>query len=122
MSKLKKNKTITTGNSRAPKTLSNNNEKKIANFDKLLTLKTKPKNRKIPIFTKKKNTTDTKVTLIDIQSENNNSFDITNVKFMDINKKVIKLTLSVNAFSSLKYWFAYLCAYTLLNSKPACFE
>ena len=103
ISKGKKHNIITSGNSTKPKALSNNNEKNVVNFDKSLALKTNPKNCIIIIFIKKNSNTKINVTLIDCQSENDNNFEITIVKFIDINKKVSKLTLSVNAFSSLKY-------------------
>ena len=103
ISKGKKHNIITSGNSTKPKALSNNNEKNAVNFDKSLALKTNPKNCIIIIFVKKNSTTKINVILIDCQSENDNNFEITIVKFIAINKNVSKLTLSVNAFSSLKY-------------------
>ena len=103
ISKGKKHNIITSGNSTKPKALSNNNEKNVVNFDKSLALKTNPKNCIIIIFIKKNSNTKINVILIDCQSENDNNFEITIVKFIDINKNVSKLTLSVNAFSSLKY-------------------
>ena len=103
ISREKKYNIITNGNNINPKALSNNNEKNTVNFDKPLAFKTNPKNCRIVIFIKKKSNTKIKVMLIDCQSSNAKNFEITNVKFIDINKNVSKLTLSVNAFSSLKY-------------------
>ena len=103
MSKIKKQRNTTKGNSTKPSVLSNKREKKTANFARSLTLNKAPINFINIHFKKKNSNINEQTNAISDISINFLNFEITSVTFITINEKVSKPTLSVKAFSSRKY-------------------
>ena len=101
-SNKKKYSTTISGNSKNANVLSKSKEKKIANFAKSFVLKINPSDLIIKTFTIKKIIIQNKTLNILAKELIFNTYEISNVKLMIINKKVIIFTLSEKAFSSLK--------------------
>jgi hypothetical protein len=103
MSKLKKYIHNTKGDNTKPKALSKSKEKNIVNLARLLNLNKNPKVFTHINLSKKNTATNRDAKTISRKSIISSNLTIIRVKFIVINKNVSKLTLSVNALSSLKY-------------------
>tara|TARA_B110000967_G_scaffold120134_1_gene122796 strand:+ start:869 stop:1276 length:408 start_codon:yes stop_codon:yes gene_type:complete len=106
MLNAKKYSTITKGKRNNPKALSKRKEKKTPNFAISCTLKILPNKSITPILIIKNSITPTITLKVSKTEFLGVSLRMISEIFIDINKKVIKLTLSVKAFSCLKYWLA----------------
>lgn len=106
MLNAKKLRSINKGKRKKPKALSKIKEKKIPNFAISFSRKILPNKSINPILIIKNRITTPIKLKVSKTEVSGISFRIISEILIDINKKVMKLTLSVKAFSSLKYWLA----------------
>ena len=106
MLNAKKYSNTTKGKRHNPRVLSKRKEKKIPNFAISCTLKMLPNKSITPILIMKNSITPTITLKVSKTEFLGISLRMISEILIDINKKVMKLTLSVKAFYSLKYWLA----------------